>query len=603
MSKNRHVLLVLGLVLVLATPTALLAVDDPDDGTGKKEELITTSAAAAPQVGSLPATTNGAIFFGAMYNNNDGNLYRVGKYNTLSQGGIPRFGVAMQGNSASGVFYDLSGRYADENDEHARVDADFRRWLDVQVSYDRSPVRLDNDPLVYPDASVGTFVVRTDHFDPNAELGMNHSDFDARARVTVPGAEMLKIFAGFHRDVREGHDYAITASKCSNCHLEAKARPLDQVTDDLNVGAMVEMARWALEYQYEHRNFEERESPPTNVYDDPLHPATLAPVFGNRISYSTVDGALPFYQVADHSKDSHQIRGRVTLPADVKVTGNYSHIEVTNDTTGVQSTSQGWKGRVVVPVRRGMSFQFTARGYDLSVDDYFVDIVETVSAAGPTAGQTYQEFYPEVGEIDFLRQSVRNRSPTELRVDFNYKPLPRTSLNVGYEHEVVDRENFDIERTVTDLFLITLNTRFGRRLKSRTTFETRWIDDPFAAEQAAIPAVLQPGPSPGAVPFYGLQYFQMYDARQATLTAFPDRANHFFQLVSWSPSSRFAVTGQYRYRGRSNDSLNFSEWDRTIHMPGVELWFAADENLQITAGYNYMRDQTATLYSVLAFDG
>jgi hypothetical protein len=587
-------------MIALAMPTALLAVDDPNDEKDKNDK---TPVIAAPQATPLPATVNGAFFFGGMYNDNDGNLYRVGKYNTLTQGGIPRLGVALEGNSSGGVFYDLSGRYADETDQQVRLDADIKRYVDLQVSFNRSPVRFDNDPLTYADASVSNFVVRADHFDPERELDMTHSDFDARATVTVPGAEALKIFAGYHRDVRSGHDYAITASKCSNCHLDAELRPIDQVTNDYDVGAMVQMAKWALEYQYRHRNFEEREAPPTNTYDDPLHPASLAPVFGNRVSYSTLDGPLPFFQVADHSKDSHRIRGRATLPADVKVNGSFSHIETTNDNTGVQATSQGWKGRVVVPIRRGMSFQVTARGYDVEVDDYFVDIVEPVSPGGPTAGQTYQQFYPEVGSIDFLRQSERNRSPTQFMVDFNYKPLPRTSLTVGYEHEVIDREHFDIERTVTDVLKFGLNTRFGRRVKSRTTLESSWIDDPFAAAHAAIPAVLQPDPSPGATPFFGLQYFQMYDARQAALTALPDRVNHFFQSVSWTPSSRFALVGHYRYRGRSNDTLNFSEWERTVHLPGVEMWFAADERWYVTAGYNYMRDQAKTLYSVLAFDG
>ena len=538
-----------------------------------------------------------------MYNDNDGSLYPVGKYNALKQGGVPRLGLAMEGNSSNGVFYDLEGRYGAENDQSYLLGADFKRYVDAQVIYNRSPVRFDNDPLAYTDAAVGNFVVRTDHFDPTRELEMVHSNFDARATLTVPGAEALKISGGYHRDVRNGHDMGITSSKCSNCHLVAKLRPIDQVTSELDVGALVQQARWAIEYQYRHRTFEEREAAPTNTYDEPLHPASLAPVFGNRISYWSADGPLPFFQIPDTTKSSHLLRGRVTLPAEVKVTGNYSHIETTNDNTGVQATSQGWKGRAVIPVRRGMSFQITGRGYELDVDDFFVDIVEPVSVGGPTAGRTYQEFYPAVGNIDFLRQSVRNRSPTELIVDFNYKPFRRTSLLVGYEREVIDREHFDVERTVTDLFKINFNTRFGRQIRSRTRFESAWIDDPFVAKHAAIPAVVQPTPSPGGVPFFGLQYFGMYDARQAALTAFPDRSNHFYQSLSWSPSSRFSVVGHYRYRGRSNDSLNFSEWERTVHLPGFELWIAPDQRWHITTGYNYLRDQTETLYSVLAFDG
>lgn len=607
MSRNRHVLLVLWvLVIALAIPGALFAVGDPpaaDDKKDEKKDEKTEQAQEAPTV-DLPAALNGIFFFGGMYNDNDGSLYPVGKYNALEQGGVARLGLAMEGNSSSGVFYDLEGRFGGvESDQSYALGADFKRYVDAQVTYNRFPVRFDNDPLAYPDAAIGNFVVRNDHFDPTRELEMTHSNFDARATVTVPGAEALKISAGYHRDVRNGHDYGITSSKCSNCHLEAKLRPIDQITNEYDVGAIVEQARWAIEYQYRHRNFEEREAAPTNLYDDPLHPASLAPVFGNRISYSSAAGELPFFQIADTTKNSHLLRGRVTLPAEVKLTGNYSHIETTNENTAVKAKSQGWKGRVVIPVRKGMSFQVTGRGYDLEVDDFFVDIVEPVSPAGPTANQTYQQFYPEVGNIDFLRQSVRNRSPTEFIVDFNYKPFRRTSLLVGYEHEVVDRDHFDIERTVTDVFRVNFNTRFGRQVKSRTTFDSAWIDDPFAAEHAALPSVVQSTPSRGGVPFFGLQYFGMYDARQATLTALPDRANHFYQSVSWSPSSRFSVVGHYRYRGRSNDSLNFSEWERKIHLPGVELWIAPDERWHITTGYNYMRDQAKTLYSVLAFDG
>ncbi len=627
MLRHRRFLPVLWVLLVsLALPGSLLATsgppaigdppatedppaaEDPPGVDDKKENEEKEKSGEQPQTAApapnLPSALNGVIFFGGMYNDNDGNLYRVGKYNALEQGGVPRLGIAMEGNTADGIFYDVEGRYAgDASDQSYSLDADIKRYVDAFVSYDRFPVRFDNDPLTYADAAIGNFVVRTDHFDPGRELDMTHADFEARAAVTVPGAEALKIYAGYHRDVREGHDFGITASKCSNCHLEAELRPIDQVTNEYDVGALVEQARWAIEYQYRHRTFEERENAPTTTYDDPVHPVSLAPVFGNRISYSTVDGELPFFQIADTTKNSHLLRGRVTLPAEVKVTGNYSHIETTNDNTGVKATSKGWKGRAVIPVARGMSLQITARGYELDVDDYFVDIVEPVSAAGPTAGRTYQEFYPAVGSIDFLRRSARDRSPTEFIVNYNYKPFRRTSLLVGYEHEVVDRENFDIDRTVTDVFRVNFNTRFGRRVRSRTTFDTAWIDDPFAAEHAALPAVVQPGNSPGNVPFFGLQYFSMYDARQATLTALPDRTNHFYQSVSWSPSSRFSVVGHYRYRGRSNDSLNFSDWERTHHLPGVELWIAAAERWHITTGYNYMRDQAKTLYTVLAFDG
>jgi hypothetical protein len=53
----------------------------------------------------------------------------------------------------------------------------------------------------------------------------------------------------------------------------------------------------------------------------------------------------------------------------------------------------------------------------------------------------------------------------------------------------------------------------------------------------------------------------------------------------------------------SNNSLNFSDWSRTMSSPSLSFWYAANDHLQITTGYNYLRDEASTLLTVLAFDG
>lgn len=134
-------------------------------------------------------------------------------------------------------------------------------------------------------------------------------------------------------------------------------------------------------------------------------------------------------------------------------------------------------------------------------------------------------------------------------------------------------------------------------------WEEAWIDNPLMGIHAAIPSVVQPGPSPGATPFFGLQYYGMYDARQANLTGYADHTRLLDPRLTWSPSSRASVTFNYRYRSMTNDSLNFSDWSRTLSSPSVSFWYAATDHLHITAGYNYLRDEASTLLTVLAFDG
>jgi hypothetical protein len=134
-------------------------------------------------------------------------------------------------------------------------------------------------------------------------------------------------------------------------------------------------------------------------------------------------------------------------------------------------------------------------------------------------------------------------------------------------------------------------------------FDQAWTQDPFQHEHAAVPLVLQPFGSPGNVPFTGLQYFTMYDSRQANLTSFPTRDRRMDTNLSWTPSPRASLSVHYRWRGASNDDLNFSTWDRSVQAPGAELWIAPGDRWSVMAGYNYGRERLETMFTTLAFNG
>jgi hypothetical protein len=278
-------------------------------------------------------------------------------------------------------------------------------------------------------------------------------------------------------------------------------------------------------------------------------------------------------------------------------------MDLTNDNTGVGANSKGFKGLVAVPIMERATLSAAVRYYNIEVDDIFVDIKEPVSLAGPTAGRTYAQFYTDFGSPDFLRQSVRSRTPLTFDLELAWRPMKGTNLLIGYEREQLERDHFEVEETTTDMFKLNLRSRFVKNLRLQLRWEEGWIDNPFAHIHGAIPAVVQPGPSPGATPFFGLQYYAMYDARQANLTNFADRTRLVLPRLTWSPNARTSVNFSYRYRDMTNDSLNFSDWSRTIQSPSISLWFAATNHLHITTGYNYLRDEARALWSVLAFDG
>ena len=52
-----------------------------------------------------------------------------------------------------------------------------------------------------------------------------------------------------------------------------------------------------------------------------------------------------------------------------------------------------------------------------------------------------------------------------------------------------------------------------------------------------------------------------------------------------------------------NDDLNYSEWDKSVHVPGVDFWYAPSPKWNVAAGYNYRKEKTKTLFSILDFSG
>jgi hypothetical protein len=574
-------------------------------GAQPPSPLAPASVAGAP---SPRAPFEGVFTIGATGTDRSGSLNRVGEYDVLHQGTLPRLGLQFWGERGTSRFDVQAFHAGDARDQRYALSATVARRLRASVSYNRMPHRLDHDPLSWMDAASpigGTFVVRHTDTAPGAAYGLTQGELVARADYAVPFTQgNVRFFLGHRRQARDGHHQALTTSHCATCHTYSHTREMNQRLRDVTAGALLQFNALTVDYGFENRRFDERGDQPLIVYDRARQPATLADVFLNRVQYDDRNGALPFATVPGLGKDSHALRARLALPRDATLTGAFTHATSTNRDMGLDTVLTSTSGRFVMPFGRRLTVRAAVRHYTIESDDVPVDVVELIAPAGPAAGRTYAQAYPSLGQVDFVRRSSLNRSPTLAEIEGVWRPFRRTTVRLGYEWEEVRRDNFEVERTTTNTLRASARSTLGKTFHTQTRFAYDWIDQPFAHVHAAVPAVLQPYMSPNNQPFgSALQYFQFYRTRSVNLSAMPGRDGFFEETATWTPSPRASISAQYRFRTSSNDQLSVSSWDQSTHMPGVQAWFAPADRIAVAGGYTYQRERTETLFSTLAFIG
>lgn len=553
-----------------------------------------------------PPPSNGGggnLFVGTRGIDNANYLGLVSEYDTARQGLVPSVGGSFWNlNNGTYVEGEFQNR-GDARDQQYKVKVDLNRWVQVTSYYVNFLHRLDNDPLDYMDAAKGSVVLRHDNFAPGVNYQPGWSQLKTEIKGVVPGATMLRWRASHRTMLDHGTMQARTLSKCANCHVVGTTKEVDQRMHELSGGVSLVTSKVQVDYDYTHRQFNERAEAPLLLYDRSLHPATALPVFDNRVQFDQRNGPLPFNMVPDGRKTMHSLKGRVELPKDSLLSAAYNRADVTNKFTGLAARTWAWNSSLTIPIKKRWAFNVRAKQLDVESDDVFVDVVEQTTAGGPTAGKTYTQAYPDFGVADFIRQSVRERKTFSLKGELAGLLAKRTNLRTGYEFRQIERPNFEELKTTINRVFATFSTRRAETWQARVRYQLEQINDPFRYEHAAFQPVLQPFMSPGNVPFTGTQYFTMYRARQATLTQYPTLANRVEPSFTWTPNARVSATLHYRYHRQTNDQLNFSDWNRTVNAPGAELWVSPLENLNLTVSYTFHNERSNTLMVMPVYDG
>lgn len=572
--------------------------------------LLLFTASLAGQEVTAPAPPNGyggQFFVGTRGLDNSNYLGQVSEYDTARQGLRPSVGLDFWTQRGS-TFFDMGGIYrGDAKDQQYRLDLQVDRNIRVRSYFLKFLHRLDHDPLTDLDTAKGGPMVQHTDYDPNGVYQPGYTEMGTEIEITVPGAEWLRL-RGSHRSyLRDGGVQMRAMSKCSTCHVTGSRKEIDQRSHEIGGGLSIRTRKASIDYDYYNRQFNERGPTLMMAFDRAVHPVSEAPVFEDRVQFDSLDGLLPVGVTPDSRKQRHAIRARVELPKETRLQGAFTTSSLKNKFSGVGADSWGWNTRYTIPIGDTMAFSIRARQLDWEVDDYFVDVTERVVPGGPNAGNTYVESYPEFGEPDFLRLSARSRNDVSVRGEFSARIAKYTNLRAGYQYRHRERDNYEVETTNTS----SVYANFRKRLRKtdsgdwsmRLRYRMDKSDHPFLHHRAANPPALQPFQSPGNVPFTGTQYFTIYDARTFDLSNFPAWSHFVEPTLTWMPSTKMSASFHYRYRSQSNHDLGNSEWDRTVHMPGAEVWVAPNEKVDFTLAYTFDNQRSNSLFDIAVYDG
>jgi predicted porin len=426
---------------------------------------------------------------------------------------------------------------------------------------------------------------------------------EAGTSLTIPAVPNLTFHAGLRIETREGLEQARTLSKCNQCHVQANGKRIDEKTEDYTLGLTGRIGLLTVEYEYLTRNFSDNSSRPTYNYvgSGATHAGILD---ADALHY--LGGEETYAQTPESEKDSHNVKARVDLNADTAVSATYVNFEVKSNVIGdssytidSNSLSSDFESLFFRGSTRIAGLRLSARGgvYEIDGPEYVVNFPKVIGAnLDPALGY-------DVTTGDKHYESPASREVTEFGADAVYRLTRGSTLRVGYDYEKIERDAHDLGDTTTNTVKAAVNSRFGRELSGRLSYQYQDIDDPFAGAHSGIlqgtnqdpfyPGMarddtanylLDPGNGPGV--YY---WNSVYPNRQLNSTMLPEEVHEIKFASTWAPSINLAATLFARVRLEENPSVKY---EKENYVPGASLFYAPNSKLNFTMAYTFNKMRT-----------
>ncbi len=547
--------------------------------------------------------------FGVGYHFTDYDDYvgKVGEYDVLDHDSTGPDMNASGSVQNDDLYLDFSGRYHNDDDYEGHISGDYQRIFMEDFSYSSFEHWLDHDDMDNLCGRTGGVVVNHEDFNAGKDYIIRRSEQKSDTTFNLPFSPGTELHFNYRRQKREGHRQAMTISHCGACHVTSHAREVDEETEDIKTGISKKFGWITLVYEYFHREFDERGEAPENYYDDPTHPGGAGEIFDDRIQYG--DETLPYDLVPSMEKDTHMASLRATLPANSALYASYVFSNVENNDNDLETDTNTVNARLTNNFFPGLSLSGRFKYLSIDNDDVFVDVNEPLSTAGLNAGYPWHNHNPALDyasfDPDYLRLSAMSRDVMTFGFDARYQLLSRTFINLGYEWEEVDRDDYAVDddgdtETTTNTFKLSMTNRTCRGLKLRLGYKLEDTDNPFNYVNGACEGSFTADDG-GA--FHGTQYWERHEERYADLSNQPTLAHEISGDITWSALKNLSVTANYRYINEENDETDVSDWQQESHVPSLSIAYMPLPQLSFNLSYIYDWTETETLANIPVFNG
>ena len=478
-------------------------------------------------------------------------------------------------------------------------------------------------PAGYTAQQIGRASVFGEDLTPDAVFKIKRTELTSKSDLVIPQLPNLTFHFKFRDEERKGLEQSIGMSKCTSCHVTGQSRDVDESTRDITAGVTGKFGLLTMDYSFMNREFRENAAAPTRIYDPALSPGqafpanyyTAAQGFDNRLLYDYRDGSLRFDETPDSKKDSHILKAKVDLAGNTTVMASYVNSRVesgksaepgnfsfngANQTT-LHSRYDAYGGRLTSVLGKKLTVTVQGRAEKLRDDDVTLTF-QTVAPITVAPGATNpNQFIPTAESLNPTRHSSVTRDTVTTGIEAMYRIAPRTTARLGYDYQLVDREDEHLGTTMTHTVKASVNARPLRTLSTRATLSYKAINDPFHNPDAALTPITTQG-APLTVLGGATYGVSLYDRRTADLTSQPDQVIDGSISGTWSPSARYSVSATYRVKSEEND-LDVSSWKQTTHSPGVSVWYAPSNRVNLSFAYNYLNQGSETAFCQGWYDG
>ena len=611
--KQRYFLVaVLSILILAATSTLAMAEEDSAHLSGNWEVGVT----------------------GVDLEDNPARVNEYAKYRTDEDG----INLATEVNLEyinKGFLMEIESDFKGEDDQQHALELDFNRVFRFDLNYGEFDHWKDHDllehlgatftgdtfgdqPRVTTDLTAGqipktpSLTVLEDaqeryYQEIDNDYIVTHRESKADAELTLPALPNVTFHAGVRIEEREGQEQAVGVSKCSQCHVQANAKSIDERTEDFTFGATGKFGLLTVEYEFLERDFEERGA--NAEYNFLSASKQRAGIYDyDQLIYS---GLQEYKDTPDSEKESHALEARLDLPRNTVLSASYVKADVESTKEGEAGTyslddntlTSEFESFFLKGATRFGPLRLAIRGgsYEIDGPDYYVTIPDRDDMLDTSTYENQDFDNPEHFE------SAESREVSEFGIDAVYRLARGTTLRLGYEHEEVDRDEAELGETETDTYKLALQARLSKQLSGRISYKYQDIDDPFGGEN--MTGIAQgigytdpdyPGlewlytddfRTVGANPASGAVYYwnSVYPARTMDTSTSPDEVQEIKFSSTWSPSVNSALTVFARYNSEENDAVYY---DQKTFVPGFSFYYAPSNNLNMTMAYTFNKQET-----------